>query len=138
MRSTVAVAVWEGRSATIWRRRGSADRFSPMPAIVRANDLNRQILMTHDWIGKPRVECAAKRLRELNPRLKVQAVNANLSEQNAAAHRAEAAVSNSGPGLGHGRRDCGGGRNQVADRHRPDVARGTVVLRCWRHGVPTD
>ncbi len=75
---------------------------------LRVNDLNRQILMTHDWIGKPRVECAAKRLRELNRRLEVLAVNANLSEQNAAAHRAEAAVSNSGPGLGHGRRDCGG------------------------------
>lgn len=51
---------------------------------LRANDLSRQILMTHDWIGKPRVECAAKRLRELNPRLEVLAVNANLSEQNAA------------------------------------------------------
>jgi molybdopterin/thiamine biosynthesis adenylyltransferase len=51
-----------------------------MPAFLRANDLNRQILMTHDWIGKPRVECAAKRLRELNPRLEVLAVNANLSE----------------------------------------------------------
>src|SRR5437868_287351 len=33
---------------------------------IRANDLNRQILMTHAAIGTPRVESAAKRLRELN------------------------------------------------------------------------
>ncbi|HYG76110.1 MAG TPA: HesA/MoeB/ThiF family protein [Planctomycetota bacterium] len=50
---------------------------------VRPNDLNRQLLMTHDWIGKPRVESAARRLRELNPRLEVEAVAENISEQNA-------------------------------------------------------
>ncbi len=27
---------------------------------LRADDLNRQLLMRHDWIGKPRVECAAR------------------------------------------------------------------------------
>src|SRR5262245_10129694 len=51
---------------------------------LRANDLNRQLLMTHDWIGKPRVQCAARRLRELNPRLEVVAVEENVSEENAA------------------------------------------------------
>jgi len=51
---------------------------------VRPNDLNRQILMTHDWLGQPRVECARRRLLELNPRLEVLAVNENLSESNAA------------------------------------------------------
>jgi molybdopterin/thiamine biosynthesis adenylyltransferase len=51
---------------------------------LRASDLNRQLLMTHDWIGKPRVECAARRLRELNPRLEVVAVAENVSEENAA------------------------------------------------------
>lgn len=51
---------------------------------LRANDLNRQLLMTHEWIGKPRVECAARRLRELNPRLEVVAVAENVSEENAA------------------------------------------------------
>ena len=31
--------------------------------VLKAADLNRQILMAHDWIGKPRVEHAAARLR---------------------------------------------------------------------------
>src|SRR5215468_8276455 len=34
---------------------------------IRANDLNRQILMTEPSVGTLRVESAAKRLRELNP-----------------------------------------------------------------------
>ncbi len=50
---------------------------------VRANDLNRQLLMTADWVGKPRVASAARRLRELNPRLEVEAVPENVSEANA-------------------------------------------------------
>jgi molybdopterin/thiamine biosynthesis adenylyltransferase len=50
---------------------------------VRPGDLNRQLLMTHDWLGKPRIECAQRRLLELNPRLVVEAVNENLSEANA-------------------------------------------------------
>src|SRR5687768_14055030 len=50
---------------------------------VKPTDLNRQILMTHDWIGKPRVECAARRLRELNPRLVVEAIPENVSGGNA-------------------------------------------------------
>ncbi len=52
---------------------------------VKPSDLNRQLLMTHDWLGKPRVESAARRLSELNPRLEIVAVGENLSEQNAAA-----------------------------------------------------
>ena len=50
---------------------------------VKPSDLNRQLLMTHDWLGKPRVESAARRLKELNPRLEVVAVNENLSPDNA-------------------------------------------------------
>src|SRR5215213_11564048 len=42
--------------------------------VVKPSDLNRQTLMTHDSLGKPRIECAARRLRELNPRLEVEAV----------------------------------------------------------------
>lgn len=49
---------------------------------VKTSDLNRQLLMTHDWIGKPRVECAARRLRELNPALEVMAIPENLSAGN--------------------------------------------------------
>jgi molybdopterin/thiamine biosynthesis adenylyltransferase len=51
---------------------------------VKLSDLNRQLLMTHDWLGKPRVESAARRLNELNPRLQVVAVNENISDDNAA------------------------------------------------------
>jgi len=50
---------------------------------VRPSDLHRQTLMTHDWIGKPRVESAKRRLNELNPRIQVEAVNENISEANA-------------------------------------------------------
>ena len=52
---------------------------------VKPSDLNRQLLMTHDWLGKPRVESAERRLKELNPRLEVVAVEENVSEDNAAA-----------------------------------------------------
>lgn len=51
---------------------------------VKISDLNRQLLMTHDWIGRPRVECAARRLRELDPRLEVEGVPENVDEENAA------------------------------------------------------
>ncbi len=50
---------------------------------VKASDLNRQLLMTHAWIGKPRIESAKRRLLELNPRLEVIAVNENITESNA-------------------------------------------------------
>lgn len=50
---------------------------------VRLSDLNRQLLMTHDWIGRPRVESARRRLAELNPRLEIVAVAENMSEANA-------------------------------------------------------
>jgi molybdopterin/thiamine biosynthesis adenylyltransferase len=50
---------------------------------LRPSDLNRQILMTHDWLGKPRVECAKRRLLDLNPRLQVDTVNENISDANA-------------------------------------------------------
>ncbi|HEY5915166.1 MAG TPA: HesA/MoeB/ThiF family protein [Verrucomicrobiae bacterium] len=51
---------------------------------LKPSDLNRQILMTQDWLGRPRVECAAQRLRALNPRLEVVAVPENISETNVA------------------------------------------------------
>lgn len=49
---------------------------------LKSGDLNRQILMTHDWIGKPRVECAARRLADLNPRVRIEAVPENINEAN--------------------------------------------------------
>lgn len=50
---------------------------------VKPSDLNRQLLMTHDWLGKPRVESARRRLHDLNPRLDIVAVDANVSDENA-------------------------------------------------------
>ena len=50
---------------------------------LKPSDLNRQLLMTHDWLGKPRVESARRRLLELNPRLEIVAVAQNLSPSNA-------------------------------------------------------
>ncbi len=50
---------------------------------VQPSDLNRQILMTHDWIGKPRVLSAERRLKELNPRLEIMAIEENLCADNA-------------------------------------------------------
>ncbi len=59
---------------------------------VKLSDLNRQLLMTYDWLGKPRVESAARRLKELNPRLEVEAVPENVSDENAADLVAQADV----------------------------------------------
>ncbi|MEX1223200.1 MAG: ThiF family adenylyltransferase, partial [Pirellulales bacterium] len=56
---------------------------------VKPSDLNRQLLMTHDWLGKPRAESARRRLLELNPRLDVVAVPENISADNVEALVAE-------------------------------------------------
>ena len=51
---------------------------------IKPSDLNRQLLMTHDALGTSRVASAKQRLLELNPRLKIETVAENVSEQNAA------------------------------------------------------
>lgn len=51
---------------------------------VKPSDLNRQLLMTHEGLGKSRVESAERRLKELNPRLEIVAVPENISKGNAA------------------------------------------------------
>jgi molybdopterin/thiamine biosynthesis adenylyltransferase len=51
---------------------------------VRPADLNRQVLMTHAGLGTPRAELAARRLRELNPRLEVEPIAENVTEETAA------------------------------------------------------
>jgi molybdopterin/thiamine biosynthesis adenylyltransferase len=51
--------------------------------VVKRSDLNRQLLMTHVAVGASRVECAAMRLRELNPRIDVVTVPENASPANA-------------------------------------------------------
>ncbi len=51
---------------------------------LRLNDLNRQLLMTTDWVGKSRVESAARRLAALNPHVEVEVVAENVQDANAA------------------------------------------------------
>jgi molybdopterin/thiamine biosynthesis adenylyltransferase len=51
---------------------------------VKPSDLNRQLLMTHDSIGRPRIESIRRRLLELNPRLQIVTVAENVNDQNAA------------------------------------------------------
>jgi len=51
---------------------------------LRPDDLNRQILMTHDGLGEMRHEQAAQTLRRFNSTLEVESVGENISEENAA------------------------------------------------------
>ncbi|MBI3410532.1 MAG: HesA/MoeB/ThiF family protein [Planctomycetes bacterium] len=51
---------------------------------LRADDLNRQTLMSHPRIGISRARQAAERLQDLNPRVEVVAVEDNVSELNIA------------------------------------------------------
>ncbi|NOX98635.1 MAG: HesA/MoeB/ThiF family protein [Verrucomicrobia bacterium] len=51
---------------------------------LRPDDLNRQILMRHDHLGKSRVAAAAETLRTFNPHVEVETVAENFSEGNAA------------------------------------------------------
>ncbi len=51
---------------------------------TRPADLNRQLLMTHDNLGKERTPCIEASLKRLNPRLEVVAVPQNINEDNAA------------------------------------------------------
>lgn len=57
---------------------------------LKPSDLNRQLLMTDDWLGKPRIESAIRRLRELNPHIEIVGVPENISEENAAGLVAQA------------------------------------------------
>ena len=51
---------------------------------LRLNDLNRQLLMSTAGIGRPRVDLALARLRDLNPHVEIEKVAENISETNAA------------------------------------------------------
>jgi molybdopterin-synthase adenylyltransferase len=50
---------------------------------LRPDDLNRQLLMRTDGIGRPRLESAVRTLRELNPNVEVVAVDEIVSPENA-------------------------------------------------------
>lgn len=51
---------------------------------LRADDLNRQILMRRECLGSSRAECAAETLQRFNPGVAADAVAENISEANAA------------------------------------------------------
>lgn len=51
---------------------------------ARPSDLNRQILMSHAGLGQSRVDQAARRLGELNPRVEIRTIPENVSADNAA------------------------------------------------------
>ncbi|MEC8556567.1 MAG: HesA/MoeB/ThiF family protein, partial [Planctomycetota bacterium] len=51
---------------------------------VKNSDLNRQLLMTHDHLGKPRIDSIVRRLKDLNPRLEVVGVPENVDDENVA------------------------------------------------------
>lgn len=50
---------------------------------IKPSDLNRQLLMTHAGLGQSRIESAERRLHDLNPRLQIEAIAENISEENA-------------------------------------------------------
>ena len=47
------------------------------------SNLNRQILMRHDYVGKPRVECATELFARLHPGCEVVAIGENANDENA-------------------------------------------------------
>jgi molybdopterin/thiamine biosynthesis adenylyltransferase len=50
---------------------------------VKPSDLHRHLQQSHDRIGEPRLPGVVKRLRELNPRVDIVAVEENVREENA-------------------------------------------------------
>ena len=60
--------------------------------VLQPSDLNRQLLQTHDHIGKPRIDSIVRRLKDLNPRCDIIGVPENASESNADALVAQADI----------------------------------------------
>ena len=59
---------------------------------LRLSDLNRQLLMTQSALDTPRIDCAAQRLLELNPRLEITSLPENVNDANVAELVAQADV----------------------------------------------
>jgi molybdopterin-synthase adenylyltransferase len=49
---------------------------------LRLDDMNRQILMTHDWVGKPRVFKAQATLEAINPDVQIDAICEYVTAEN--------------------------------------------------------
>lgn len=60
--------------------------------VLQPSDLNRQLLQTHDHIGKLRIDSIVRRLKDLNPRCEIIGVPENASESNADALVAQADI----------------------------------------------
>ena len=50
---------------------------------TKHSDLTRQITQVHAGLGQSRVECSRRRLQEMNPRMEIETVPENVSEENA-------------------------------------------------------
>ena len=50
---------------------------------VKSSDIHRQLLLTYDWIGKPRIESIKKKLNDLNPFVEIEGIGENVNEKNA-------------------------------------------------------
>lgn len=53
------------------------------PGTLTWSNLNRQILMRHDYVGKPRIECATELFTRLHPEVEVVAVGTEVNDSNA-------------------------------------------------------
>jgi molybdopterin/thiamine biosynthesis adenylyltransferase len=51
---------------------------------IRPSDLNRQLLMTTDRLGTPRIDSAVARLQALNPHVEIETIGENLHDENSA------------------------------------------------------
>jgi molybdopterin/thiamine biosynthesis adenylyltransferase len=49
---------------------------------LRLDDMNRQILMTDEWVGKPRVFKAKETLAAINPDIEIEAINEYITPEN--------------------------------------------------------
>lgn len=49
---------------------------------LRMDDMNRQVLMTHDWVGQPRVFKAKETLQNYNPDINIEAIHDYITSDN--------------------------------------------------------
>ncbi|MEH1825707.1 MAG: HesA/MoeB/ThiF family protein [Nostoc sp.] len=49
---------------------------------LRLDNMNRQVLMTNDWVGKPRVFKARETLQAINPDIQVEAIHDYVTKEN--------------------------------------------------------
>ena len=49
---------------------------------LKPSDLNRQLLMSHDKLGQPRIEQLTQRLKAFNPDVEIQTLNENVAPHN--------------------------------------------------------